>query len=62
MHWTDLDTLAGRHGGDGAAVLVEFSRLPLRYPAIAELDLNPVFLLEHGLLVGDVRVIIEEES
>jgi acetyltransferase len=45
----DLDALAD--------VLVEFSRLPFRYPKIGEVDLNPVFLLEEGLVVGDVRVI-----
>ena len=38
-------------------VLVTFSRLPFLYPDIAELDLNPVFLLTEGLVVGDVRVI-----
>ena len=47
----DLDTLAD--------VLVTFSQLPFRYPEIAEIDLNPVFLLAEGLVVGDVRVIRE---
>jgi acetyltransferase len=45
----DLDALA--------EVLVNFSRLPFRYPEIAEMDLNPVFVLSKGLVVGDVRVI-----
>jgi acyl-CoA synthetase (NDP forming) len=45
----DLDALAD--------VLVNFSRLPFRYPKIGEVDLNPVFLLSEGLVVGDVRVI-----
>jgi len=45
----DLDALAD--------VLVEFSWLPFRYPEIAEIDLNPVFLFSKGLAVGDVRVI-----
>jgi len=45
----DLDALAD--------VLVNFSRLPFRYPDIGEVDLNPVFLLPKGLVVGDVRVI-----
>ena len=40
-----------------ADVLVTFSRLPFIYPEIAEIDLNPVFLLPRGLAVGDVRVI-----
>jgi acyl-CoA synthetase (NDP forming) len=45
----DLDALAD--------VLVRFSQLPFRYPEIAEIDLNPVFVFAEGLLVGDVRVI-----
>ena len=45
----DLDGLAD--------VLVNFSRLPFRYPEIDEVDLNPVFLFPEGLVVGDVRVI-----
>lgn len=45
----DLDSLAD--------VLVNFSRLPFRYPEISEVDLNPVFLFSQGLVVGDVRVI-----
>ena len=47
----DLDALAD--------VMVKFSRLPFRYPEIAEIDLNPVFLFVEGLVVGDVRVICE---
>jgi acyl-CoA synthetase (NDP forming) len=45
----DLDALA--------EALVNFSRLPFRYPEIAEIDLNPVFVFSRGLVVGDVRVI-----
>jgi acetyltransferase len=47
----DLDALAD--------ALARFSQLPFRYPALRELDLNPVFLFREGegLLVGDVRVI-----
>lgn len=50
----DLDALTD--------ALVTFSRLPLRYPAIGEVDLNPVFLFPEGegLVVGDVRVIRRE--
>ncbi len=40
-----------------ADTLVTFSHLPFRYPDIGEVDLNPVFLFEEGLVVGDVRVI-----
>jgi acetyltransferase len=47
----DLDALA--------EVLAAFSQLPFRYPALQELDLNPVFLFREGegLVAGDVRVI-----
>lgn len=45
-----------------ADVLVTFSRLPFIYPDVAEIDLNPVFLLPKGLLVGDVRVICKEQT
>jgi len=40
-----------------AKILVDFSRLPFCYPEIVEADLNPVFVLSTGVLVGDVRVI-----
>ncbi len=40
-----------------ANLIARFSELPFLYPEIAEIDLNPVFLFEQGLLVGDVRVI-----
>ena len=45
----DLETLA--------QTLSTFSHLPFLYPEIGEVDLNPVFLLPKGLVVGDVRVI-----
>lgn len=41
-----------------AELLVQCSRLPFRYPEIVELDLNPVFALERGAVVGDVRIIL----
>jgi acetyltransferase len=44
-----------------AEVLVNFSRLPFLYPEITEIDLNPVFVLSKGLLIGDVRVIGKED-
>jgi acetyltransferase len=50
----DLDALA--------ETLVNFSQLPFRYPDIAEVDLNPVFLLPEGLVVGDVRAICREHK
>jgi len=50
----DLDGLAD--------ALVNFSRLPFLYPEIGEIDLNPVFLLSKGLVVGDVRVIRRSDA
>jgi acetate---CoA ligase (ADP-forming) len=55
--------LAGARGqapGDLAALadlLVRVSELPFKYPEIAELDLNPVFVAPDGAFPGDVRVI-----
>jgi acyl-CoA synthetase (NDP forming) len=46
---SDLDALA--------EAVVRFSRLPFLYPEIKEIDLNPVFLYQKGLLAADVRVI-----
>jgi acetyltransferase len=50
----DLDALAD--------ALVTFSQLPIRYPAINEVDLNPVFLFAQGggLLAADVRMIAKD--
>lgn len=45
----DLDALAD--------LIARVSALPFRYPEIAEMDLNPVFVLPQGVLVGDVRLI-----
>ncbi|HEY73700.1 MAG: hypothetical protein DRJ03_13465 [Chloroflexi bacterium] len=53
---------AGRDLGALADVLVKFSQLPFRYPDIGEVDLNPVFLLTEGLVVGDVRVIRQNDT
>ncbi len=50
----DLDALAD--------MLAQFSQLPFRYPEIAEVDLNPVFALPRGAVVGDVRVIRKEQK
>ncbi|MEW5825748.1 MAG: acetate--CoA ligase family protein [Candidatus Bipolaricaulota bacterium] len=40
-----------------AALVAHVSELPFRYPDLEELDLNPVFSLEHGALVGDARAV-----
>jgi len=55
----------GKHPGDLEALaemLVTFSKLPFRFPQISEIDLNPVFLLPRGVVVGDVRVIQISET
>jgi acyl-CoA synthetase (NDP forming) len=41
-------------------LLVRMSRLALRYPAIGELDFNPVFVQPKGLKIADVRIIRSE--
>jgi acetyltransferase len=43
-------------------VLARLSQLPFRYDGLREVDLNPVFLFRQGegLVVGDVRVIMED--
>lgn len=56
--------LQGARGGDAcdlsalADTLVKLSRMPFRYPNVAEVDLNPVFSLPQGAVIGDVRVIL----
>jgi len=46
----DLDALA--------ELITRVSELPFLFPQISELDINPVFLLSHGVLVGDIRVVL----
>jgi hypothetical protein len=59
--------LAGARGGFRADLealaetIARFSRLPFDYPEVGEIDLNPVFLLEDGLVIGDGRVIRRKE-
>ncbi|MCR4428504.1 MAG: acetate--CoA ligase family protein [Caldiserica bacterium] len=38
-------------------LLVKVSRMPFLFQEIGEMDLNPVFLLEKGVLIGDARII-----
>ncbi len=45
----DLDALAD--------LLVRVSHLPFQYPEIAEMDLNPVFVLPDAIWIGDVRIL-----
>lgn len=41
-----------------AKALVNLARLAKEHPEIKELDINPLFVFEHGCLAGDVRIII----
>lgn len=50
----DLDALA--------ELLVAVSRLPLIYPEIAEVDLNPVMVFARGAVAVDVRIIRKEPA
>ncbi len=50
----DLDALA--------ALVARASELPVRYPDLAELDLNPVFALEAGVIIGDIRAVRAAEA
>ena len=45
-----------------AQLVSDISRLPHQFEGIEELDLNPVFLLERGCAIGDVRIIPEGGS
>jgi len=47
-----------RDRGALADLLARLARLASRYPAIRELDFNPVFVLERGALIGDVRLLV----
>jgi len=44
-----------------AGLLEKVSLFPFSFPEITEMDLNPVFLLEKGVLIGDVRIIKDKE-
>lgn len=48
---------ASRDLGALAKLVSAISGLPFRVPGIGEMDLNPVFVLETGCVIGDVRVI-----
>jgi acetate---CoA ligase (ADP-forming) len=59
--------LAGARGGFHAdlqalaGLIACFSRLPFAYPEVGEIDLNPLFVTEDNLVVGDARVIRRQE-
>ena len=45
-----------------AQLVSDVSWLPFRFSGIGELDLNPVFLFEHGCAAGDARLIPTRDS
>ena len=45
-----------------ASLVSSVSELGLRYPGLAELDLNPVFVFEKGHAVADARIILSHAS
>jgi len=45
-----------------ADLVAGVSRLPFEHAGIRGLDLNPVFLLEHGCVIGDVRLIFDRDD
>jgi acetyltransferase len=55
----------GRPPGDRDALadlIARVSNLPFLYPDIAEMDLNPVFVLPQGVLVGDGRLVKKQPA
>ncbi|MEG1560247.1 MAG: acetate--CoA ligase family protein [Clostridia bacterium] len=57
-----LSGARGKKSLDIAAIaenLVAFSKIPLVYPQIREADINPVFVMESGVVSGDVRLLGE---
>ncbi len=56
-----LQGARGQAGGDLdalAALISKVSELPFLFPQVSELDINPVFLLAQGVLIGDIRVVL----
>ena len=43
-----------------AGVLVKLSNLADDHPEISELDINPLFVFEKGVLAGDIRIILND--
>ncbi len=56
-----LQGARGQAGGDLealAGLITKVSELPFLFPQVSELDINPVFLLAQGVLIGDIRVVL----
>ncbi|MEU7483755.1 acetate--CoA ligase family protein [Streptomyces sp. NPDC042319] len=60
------DVLNGVRGGKAvdrealAGLIVKVSRLAADFPEIAEVDLNPVFATEDGVIAADVRILLSD--
>lgn len=39
-------------------ILLGLARLMVARPEIAEIDLNPVFLYDHGVAIADARIVL----
>ncbi len=42
------------------ALLLKVSQFAIDYPAVDQMDLNPVFLHEKGGKIGDARIILRD--
>ena len=61
---TLLGPFRNRPARDTAALkdcLLRLSRLMMDFPAISEIDLNPVFALERGAKIADARIVLTED-
>ncbi|MFI9024068.1 acetate--CoA ligase family protein [Streptomyces sp. NPDC053560] len=62
------DVLNGVRGGKAvdrealAGLIVKVSQLAADFPEIAEVDLNPVFATEDGVIAADVRILLTDEQ
>ncbi len=52
QHKCDLEKLS--------RLMSQFSYLPFQYTQIVEIDLNPLFILDDDICIGDARVILEK--
>jgi acetyltransferase len=60
-----MDGFRGLPPADKEAVadaLVRLSWLAFRYSVIAECDINPLTVLEHGAIAIDVRIVVNDAS
>ena len=60
-----LSGLRGAAPADRAALvdaLLRVGRLASHFPEISEMDLNPLFVMPHGVLAADVRIILTDRE